>query len=170
MASVGSLFQCLHTLLGEMFPNVQSKAALVQHWAIPTDPVVTRGKSSALPCPSPLLRKLHRAMRVTLSFLFSRLDKPRALSWSSQDILPAPHHLCYPPLEAFKDFQTLLKLWGPEPQSAQEKVAQILNTDVKSPLCLFLPAGYAVFDAPQNAVADSPDTQGFWQMIERVLL
>lgn len=40
-------------------------------------------------------------------------------------------------LEAFKDFRISLKLRGPELQSAQEKVTQILNTEVKSPLFLF---------------------------------
>lgn len=130
----------------------------------------TRDSSSALPCPSPLLRKLHRAMRLCLSFLFSRLDQPRALSCSHKSFLPAPHQLCCPPLEAFKDFHILPKLWGPELQSAQEKVTQILNTDEKSPLFLFV-SFYQLVNLClihlRMQLQTSPDTQGLGQMMER---
>ncbi|KAK4816063.1 hypothetical protein QYF61_011071 [Mycteria americana] len=47
-------------------------------------------KSSAPPSPPPLLRKLQRATRSPLSLLFSRLDKPRVLSHSSQDMPSSP--------------------------------------------------------------------------------
>ena len=50
----------------------------------------SREKSSAPPSPLPLLRKLQRAMRSPLSLLFSKLEKPKDLSYSSQDIPSSP--------------------------------------------------------------------------------
>ena len=85
--SPGSLFQGLTTLW-------VTKCFLMSHLILPwcsfelfshvlsLDP---RGKSSAPPFPRPLLRKLQRPMRSSLSLLFSKLDKPRVLGHSSQD-------------------------------------------------------------------------------------
>jgi len=87
-ASLGSLFQCLTTLLVKKCFLMSS---LNLSWCsfepfpcvLSLDP---RGKSSAPRSPLPLLRKLQRAMRSPLSLLFSRLDKPKDLSCSSWEL------------------------------------------------------------------------------------
>ena len=88
--SPGSLLQCLTTLSKknkkcllmsslnlpwcsfELFPRILS-----------LDP---RKQSSASPSPRPPLRKLEGATRSPLGLLLSKLDKPRVLSRSSQDM------------------------------------------------------------------------------------
>lgn len=50
------------------------------------------------PSSLPLLRKLYRAKRSCVSFLFSKLEKHRALNHSLWDISSSPLVVCYRPL------------------------------------------------------------------------
>jgi len=87
-SSPGSLFQCLSTFsVHKCF--LMSRINLPWFSFEPFPCVLSldpREKSSAPPSPHPLLRKLQRAMRSPLSLLFSKLDDPKVLSRSSQDM------------------------------------------------------------------------------------
>jgi len=71
-----------------MFPDVQSKPPPAQLRTIPMRPISGyQGEELGTSLSLPLLRKLQGAMRSPLGLLFSKLDKPKVLSCSSEDIL-----------------------------------------------------------------------------------
>jgi len=108
-ASLGSLFQCLSTLLVR---KCFLRPSLNLPWrSFEPFPCVlsldTREKTSAHPSPLPLLRQLQRAMTLPISFLFSKLEKPRVLTGH---YFQPFHQLCCLHLGTFKDLNLLLKL------------------------------------------------------------
>ena len=66
------------------------------------------------------------------------------------DKLPPFHQLFCPPLDPFKYLNTLLKMWGPELHTVIK--VRPHHCWIQQDNRLFWPAGYIVFDAPQDAV------------------
>lgn len=84
--------------------------------------------------------ELQRALRLPLS----ATQVPSALPALSQN--HRTHQLCCTPPDLFKYFNIFLILWSSE-HKMQDETASMLN---KWEYHLFLPAGCAVFNAPQN--------------------
>lgn len=76
----------------------------------------------------PLLRKLYKTVRSTLSLLFFKIDKPRLLSHSSQDIFSCPFTSFVSLSPGCKDVLNFLKLRPRTACSTPNEVTAMLNT------------------------------------------
>ena len=81
-----------HPLGKEMLPNIKSELPLAQLLTIAMCPVtgyLVEELSTSFSA-SPPQEAVERAMRSPLSLLLSKVDKPKVLNHSSQDILSSP--------------------------------------------------------------------------------
>lgn len=112
---LGSLFQCLTICsVKKMLPNVQSKPL--------SDDTLNHSHASLpgrriqhLPFQFTSSKSCKRALSLHLSFLFSKLEKLKVLSPSSQ-ATPSSSltRFVAPPQNIVKNLHNLSKFWGPE--------------------------------------------------------
>lgn len=108
-----SLFVYLFLFFFFLYRTEQSSSIGRELWSVPIT-ITGYQKRLAPLSPLPLLMKLQRAMRSPLSILLARVDNPGVRSLYSQEMSSSLffflNQLCCPPLDAFKDLNTLFLL------------------------------------------------------------
>jgi len=158
--SLGSLLQCLTTLIAQKCFPVPSLTLL---WQPSATPIGARSRAWHLSAPPP-----HKAAESS-KVIFAPPPAWTAQvssAFSHRTHLPTLLSVLVPPLEAFKDSNTLFILWRPELHMMFK--VRLYHHWIEWDNHLFWPAVRSVFDAPQNVVcllAANHAAGSFWAAV-----